>query len=84
MRNVSYKRTHQGIGGFLVPAERFHGQAAQVLAAVAEGIDVTDHNGYNFSSIDRSVLNLMLSPDGKLTFYIVGRPIHLKGVDHVE
>ncbi len=84
VEHYNYKRTHQGIGGFLVPAERFHGQAAQVLEAVAEGIDVTDHNGYNFSSIERSVLNLMLSPDGKLTLYIVGRPIHLKGVDHVE
>jgi transposase InsO family protein len=82
VEHYNYKRTHQGIGGFLVPAERFHGQAEQVLAAVAEGIDVTDHNGYNFSSIERSVLNLMLSPDGKLTLYIVGRPIHLKGADH--
>jgi putative transposase len=84
VEHYNYKRSHQGIGGFLVPAERFHGQAAQVLEAVAEGIDVTDHNGYNFSSIERSVLNLMLSPDGKLTLYIVGRPIHLKGGDHVE
>ena len=84
VEHYNYKRTHQGIGGFLVPAERFHGQAAQVLAAAAEGIDVTDHNGYNFSGIERSVVNLMLSPDGKLTLYIVGRPIHLKGADHVE
>jgi transposase InsO family protein len=82
VEHYNYKRTHQGIGGFLVPAERFHGQAEQVLAAVAEGIDVTDHNGYNFSGIERSVVNLMLSPDGKLTLYVVGRPIVLKGADH--
>ena len=84
VEQYNYKRTHQGIGGFLVPAERFHGQAAQVLAAAAEGIDVTDHNGYNFSGIERSVVNLILGPDGKLTLYIVGWPIHLKGADHVE
>ena len=82
VEHYNYKRTHQGIGGFLVPAERFHGQAEQVLAAVAEGIDVTDDNGYNFSGIERSVVNLMLSPGGKLTLYVVGRPIVLKGADH--
>ena len=82
VEHYNYKRTHQGIGGFLVPAERFHGQAEQVLAAVAEGIDVTDHKGYNFSGIERSVVNLMLSPGGKLTLYVVGRPIVLKGADH--
>jgi transposase InsO family protein len=82
--HYNYKRTHQGIGGFLVPAERFHGQAEQVLAAMAEGMDVTDHNGYNFSMIERSVINVVLSPKGGLTLYILGRPIELKGADHVE
>ena len=28
-------------------------------------------------------MNLVLSPDGKLTLYILGRPIFLTGAEHV-
>jgi hypothetical protein len=64
--NYNYKSTHQGIGGLVVPAERFHGQADQVLAAVAKGIDVSTDYCYSFCGTDRSMINLALSPDGKL------------------
>ncbi len=39
--SYNYKRTHQGIGGLVVPAERFHGQADEVLSAVSKGIDIS-------------------------------------------
>ena len=32
--SYNYKRTHQGIGGLVVPPERFHGQADEVLSAL--------------------------------------------------
>lgn len=82
--HYNYKRTHQGIGGLVVPAERFHGQADQVLAAVAKGIDVGADHCYSFGDIDRSMINLVLNPDGKLTLYLLGRPILSTGGEHVR
>lgn len=79
IEHYNYSRPHQGIGGLLVPAERFHGQAKQVLAAVAKGIDVSDQHCYTFSGIERSIMNLVLGPDEKLTLYILGQPIMLTG-----
>lgn len=79
VEHYNYKRTHQGIGGFLVPAERFHGQAKQVLAAVGKGVDVTDHFCYTLSGIERSIMNLALNPDGEVRLYILGQPIMLTG-----
>jgi hypothetical protein len=81
--NYNYQRTHQGIGGLVVPAERFHGQADQVLAAVSKGIDVSVNHCYSFCGIERSMINLVLSPDGKLTLYLLGQPILLTGGEHV-
>ena len=79
VEHYNYQRTHQGIGGLLVPAERFHGQADQVLSAIKKGIDITDCHGYTFSGIERSIMNLVLEPHGKITMYILGRPITLTG-----
>ena len=81
--SYNYKRTHQGIGGLVVPAERFHGQADEVLSAVAKGIDVSADACYSLCATERSMMNLVLSPDGKLTLYILGRPIFLTGAEHV-
>jgi transposase InsO family protein len=81
--HYNYKRTHQGIGGLVVPAERFHGQADQVLAAVAKGIDVGADHCYSFGDIQRSMINLVLHPDGKLTLYLLGQPIISTGGAHV-
>ncbi len=77
--HYNYKRPHQGIGGFLVPAERFHGQAKQVLSAMEKGIDVTGNDCYAFSGIERSIMNLVLSPDGEISLYIMGQPVILTG-----
>ena len=75
--HFNYQRTHQGIGGFLVPAERFHGQAKAALSAMDKGIDITEPGA--ISSVERSVINLVLSPEGRLTLYLLGQPIDLGG-----
>ena len=80
--HYNYKRAHQGIGGLLVPAERFHGQADQVLSAVSKGIDVSADCCYSVGDVERSMMNLLLSPDGTLTFYILGQPVFFTGGDH--
>ena len=79
VEHYNYQRTHQGIGGLLVPAERFHGQAAQVLSSIGQGIAVSGCHDYAFSGIERSIMNLVLDLDGKLTLYILGQPMPLTG-----
>jgi len=76
--HYNYQRPHQGIGGFLVPAERFHGQAEKVLDAMDSGVDITGHCAIS-SGIERSVINLVLSPKGVMTLYLLGQPIVLTG-----
>jgi putative transposase len=79
VEHYNYQRTHQGIGGLLVPAERFHGQADQVLSAIEKGIDVSGCQAHTFFGIERSIINLVLDPDGKVALYILGRPIPMTG-----
>jgi transposase InsO family protein len=74
--HFNYQRAHQGIGGFLVPAERFHGQAKAALCAIDKGVDITRGDALS-SSIERSVINLVLAPDGRMTLYLLGQPIDL-------
>ena len=78
VEHYNYQRPHQGIGGFLVPAERFHGQAKKALCAMDSGIDTTGHCAIS-SGIDRSVINLVLSREGRITLYLLGQPIVLTG-----
>jgi putative transposase len=78
VERYNYQRPHQGIGGFLVPAERFHGQAKKALCAMDSGIDITGDCAIS-SGIERSVFNLVLSPEGRITFYLLGQPIVLTG-----
>jgi len=73
--NYNYQRTHQGIGGFLVPAERFHGQADQVLSTLNQDVDITKKTSY--SGIERSIVNLVMDLQGNLALHIMGKPIHL-------
>ncbi len=75
VNNYNYQRTHQGIGGLLVPAERFHGQTDQVLSNLGQGLDITKNN----FDIERSIFNLALNSHGDLTFYLMGKPILLTG-----
>jgi len=77
--NYNYQRTHQGIGGFLVPAERFHGQADKVLSTLSQDIDITKKNSYSGIGIERSILNLVMDLQGDLSLHIMGKPIHLTG-----
>jgi transposase InsO family protein len=77
--HYNYQRTHQGIGGLLVPSERFHGQAAQVLSSIEKGMSVSDCHDGSFSGIERSIMNLVVGLDGEMTLYILGRPMPLTG-----
>jgi len=75
--NYNYQRTHQGIGGLLVPAERFHGQADQVLSNLSQGVDITKQNPYSGIGIERSIVNLVMDSQGDLALHIMGKPIYL-------
>ncbi len=75
VNHYNHERTHQGLGGLLVPAERFHGQSKQVVSAISQGIDIVDQNCYAARGIDRSVFNIVLAPDGGITLYLLGQPI---------
>ena len=79
VEHYNYQRVHQGIGGFLVPAERFHGQARKALFAIENGIDITGHNCAIPSDIERSVISLVLNPERGITLYLLGQPIVLTG-----
>jgi hypothetical protein len=76
--HFNYRRAHQGIGGFLVPAKRFHGQAKAALSAMDKGVDITGRDAIS-SMIERSVINIVLTPEGRLTLYLIGQPIDLGG-----
>jgi putative transposase len=69
----NYERTHQGLGGLLVPSERFHGLIDQVLGALDKGID----QGYTVGDIERSIINLAVGPEGA-TLYVLGHALKLK------
>lgn len=73
--HYNYERTHQGLGGLLVPADRFHGWTKQVLSALAEGIDVSCQSCYAPNTIERSIINLVLSPEGRVVLYLLGQPV---------
>ena len=64
----NYERTHQGLGGFLVPGDRFHGREAEVIKDISEKVDPGRENCY---SIPRSLINLEINPEGGLRLYIV-------------
>ncbi|MCP4096958.1 MAG: DDE-type integrase/transposase/recombinase [Planctomycetaceae bacterium] len=69
--HYNYERPHQGIGGLLVPAERFHGREKDAPDGIAKGLAV---NKGDFG-IDRSIINLVMSPDGNLTLWFMGKPV---------
>jgi putative transposase len=73
VEHYNYHRPHQGLGGLLTPAERFHGKAEKVLDDIAKGCDVT----VNTACIERSIISLVLAGDGNITLYILGRPVQI-------
>jgi putative transposase len=68
VEHYNYKRPHQGIGGFLVPAERFHGQADKVLDKIVTGVKIPEEGNY----ITRDILSVNVNPDGKIMLNILG------------
>jgi putative transposase len=79
VNKYNYQRTHQGIGGLLVPAERFHGQSEQVLLNLSQDVDIITKKSQLRFGIERSVFNLVMGPKGELTLHLMGQPIHLTG-----
>lgn len=71
----NYKRTHQGLGGLLVPADRFHGRVDAVVKSVAKKID--PEACYDGGNIARSLINVVLEPEGRLRLYVFGQPVDL-------
>lgn len=76
--HYNYERPHQGLGGLLTPAERFHGKAEKVLDDIAKRCDVTG----KAHDIERSLFNLVLSGDGQITMYIMGQPLMIAQGGH--
>ena len=79
VKTYNYERTHQGLGGFLVPADRFHGRVDEVLKSMSEGLDPEAETCYVIGGISRSLINLVLEPEGKMTLYFLGQPLKLFG-----
>ena len=79
--HYNYKRTHQGLGGLLVPADRFHGLTSLVLTNLGNHIDMGDAHWYTLRGIERSIINISVNTEGKLTFYLLGQPIDLGGIN---
>jgi putative transposase len=75
--HYNYERTHQGLGGLLVPSDRFHGLADQVLGKLEKGIDPGTFHGYTACDIERSIINLAVGPEGA-TLYLLGQPLKLR------
>jgi len=76
----NYRRTHQGLGGLLVPADRFHGRVREVERCLSEKLDPGKEACYSVDDVSRSVLSLALSPDGKLTCYLFGHALEIGGI----
>lgn len=74
----NYERTHQGLGGVLVPADRFHGLTDVVLSNLGKTMDCNGILCYPFGNIERSILNLAVDPEGGVALYLMGQPITLK------
>jgi len=73
----NYKRTHQGLGGLLVPADRFHGRVDAVLESLSKKIDPEAQIGYDGVDISRSLMNLVLEPEGRVRLYALGHLVDL-------
>jgi len=73
----NYKRTHQGLGGLLVPADRFHGRVDAVLESLFKRIDPETQIAYDGADISRSLMNLVLEPEGKMRLYVLGHSVDL-------
>jgi putative transposase len=73
--NYNYKRVHQGIGGILVPAERFHGWVKEVDKAVSLELET----GINLKGRPISLFNISMV-DGKIELGIMGRQVEVESI----
>lgn len=73
----NYERTHQGLGGFLVPADRFHGLTDLIMSNPGKRIDLGSGYCYPFRRVERSIMNLAVGPEGAVSLYLLGQPITL-------
>jgi putative transposase len=78
VEHYNYKRPHQGIGGFLVPAERFHGQADKVLDKIITGVKIAEDD----DSITRDIISVTVSPAGKIVLNILGHSMTIEGTQN--
>ena len=76
--HYNYERTHQGLGGLLVPADRFHGLTDLIRSNLGKEIDLSSSHWYGFRGIERSMINLTADSEGKVTLYLLGQPITLR------
>ena len=74
----NYERTHQGLGGLLVPGDRFHGLSDRVLCDLGKGLDMRGIHGYGLRGIERSIMNVTVDTEGKVTLYLLGHGIRLR------
>jgi hypothetical protein len=74
----NYERTHQGLGGLLAPSDRFHGLTDLVLFNVGKGLDLSNQHWYGLGGVERSIISLTADSEGKVTLYLLGRPITLR------
>lgn len=82
VETYNYRRTHQGLGGLLVPADRFHGRVQEVLKRICDGLDPETHSCYGMEGIWRSLINVVLEPQGTVSLYVLGQPIKIFGGGH--
>ncbi len=82
VKSFNYERTHQGLGGFLVPADRFHGREAEVVQSISAHLDPDGQNGYAAGGTSRSLISVLLDPAGGITLYLFGHPVKILGGSH--
>lgn len=74
VEHYNHRRTHHGLGGLLVPADRFYGVAEQTLKKIEQGLgaDTTE-----LISIDRRGLDLfrVVSYGGRAQVWLMGEKI---------
>jgi putative transposase len=79
VKRYNYQRTHQGLGGLLVPADRFHGRTAEVTQAIADHLDPAQETCYETTGIGRNLCNVLLLADGTIRFYLFGQLMTVLG-----
>jgi putative transposase len=79
VKRYNYERTHQGLGGLLVPADRFHGRTAEATRCISNHLDPDRENCYEMKGIVRSLFNVVLIPDGTVKVYLFGQLMTVLG-----